>query len=41
MTSITASRAEQQQAMAGDGLVPEPMFMVTHAITINAPPERV
>ncbi len=41
MTTIEASRDEQQRAMPGDGLVPEPMFTVTHAITIDAPPERV
>ena len=27
--------------MPGDGIVPEPMFTVTHAITIDAPVERV
>lgn len=41
MTTIEASRAEQQRAMPGDGLVPKPMFTVTHAITIGAPPECV
>ena len=41
MTCIAASRDEQQRVMAGDGLVPEPMFTITHAITIDAPPERV
>jgi hypothetical protein len=41
MTSIAASRDEQQRVMPGDGLVPDPMFAMTHAITIDAPPERV
>jgi hypothetical protein len=39
--SIAASRTEQQRHMSGDGIVPQPMFTVTHAITIDAPSERV
>ncbi len=41
MTNISASRDEQQRAMPGDGLVPEAMLTITHAITIDAPPDRV
>ncbi len=41
MTSITASREEQQRPMPGDEIVRDPMFTVTHAVTIDAPPERV
>jgi|SRR5690242_2987890 hypothetical protein len=41
MISIAASREERRRALPGDGLVPEPMFTITHAITIDAPPERV
>ena len=41
MISIAASRNEQQRTMPGDGLVPDPMFAITHAITIHAPPERI
>jgi len=36
-----ASREEKQRAMPGDFLVPAPMGVVTHAVTINASPERV
>ena len=32
MTTIEVSHNEQQRAMPGDGLVPEPMFTVTRAI---------
>jgi hypothetical protein len=41
MVSIAASRSEQRRPMPGDRLVREPMFTVTHAITINAPPDRI
>jgi hypothetical protein len=41
MVSVAASRDEQQQPMLGDELVREPMFMVTHAVTIDAPSERI
>lgn len=41
MTRIGATRNERARAMPGDGIVPEPMFTATHAITIEAPPERV
>lgn len=41
MIRIAASRDEQQRAMPGDGLVPDPMIAITHAITIDAPPERI
>jgi len=36
-----ASREEKQRVMPADSLVPAPMGVVTHAVTINAPPERV
>lgn len=41
LTSIAASRDEQRRRMPGDGIVLQPIFTVTHAITIDAPPERV
>jgi hypothetical protein len=41
MINITATREERQRRMPGDGLVAEPMVTITHAITIDAPPERV
>ncbi len=40
-TSCLASREEKQRMMPADSLVPAPMGIVTHAVTINAPPERV
>jgi proline iminopeptidase len=36
-----ATRAERRRPMPGDAVVPDPMFTVTHAMTIEAPPERV
>jgi hypothetical protein len=41
MTTIEATHEEQQRAMPGDVLVPNPMFTATHAITIDVPPECV
>jgi hypothetical protein len=41
MVSVAASRDEQKRPMLGDELVREPMFTVTHAVTIDAPPERI
>jgi uncharacterized protein YndB with AHSA1/START domain len=40
-TMCLASREEKQRVMPADSLVPAPMGIVTHAVTINAPPERV
>lgn len=40
-TTCLASPEEKQRAMPADYLVPAPMGVVTHAMTINAPPERV
>ena len=36
-----ATPVERRKPLPGDGVVPEPMFAVTHASTINAPIERV
>lgn len=36
-----ASAEEQRRRLPGDELVPHPMWTITHAITINAPPEAV
>jgi hypothetical protein len=41
LTTCLASRGEKQRAMPADSLVPAPMGTVTHAVTINAAPERV
>jgi hypothetical protein len=38
---MKATRQEQQRAMPGDAFVSNPFFAATHAITIDAPPERV
>ena len=39
--ACTATTLEKRRPLAVDGLVPEPLFASTHAITIDAPPERV
>jgi len=36
-----ATRAERRKTLPGDELVPSPLGSVTHAVTINAPPELV
>lgn len=41
MVSVSATRDEEQRSMPGDQVVREPIFTVTHAITIDAPPERI
>lgn len=41
MTSIAASRDERERTLPGDNIVPKVLFTVTHAITIDAPPESV
>lgn len=38
---VAASPDERRRAMPGDKIVPEPFLIATHAITIDAPPERV
>jgi hypothetical protein len=40
-TACLASRKERRGIMPGDCLVPNPMGVVTHGITIDAPPEHV
>lgn len=39
--ACSASHAERVRSMPGDALVREPIFDVTHAITIDAPPDQV
>lgn len=39
--NLKASDEEQRQAMASDSIVPNPMYIETRAITINASVERV
>jgi CubicO group peptidase (beta-lactamase class C family) len=41
LTTCIATRVEKRRRLPGDKIVPEPMFTVTHAITIDAPIERV
>jgi len=41
LTTCRASREERRRAMPADPIVPDPLFKVTHAVTIEAPPERV
>jgi hypothetical protein len=36
-----ATREEKRDPLAGDELVPEPMWEATRAVTIDAPPEDV
>ena len=41
LATCFASRAERRRPLPVDALIPEPIFTSTHAITIDAPPERV
>lgn len=41
LATCLATAVEKHRLLPGDGMVPEPMFSVTHAITIDAPVERV
>jgi len=41
LATCLATRVEKRRPLPGDTIVPEPMFSVTHAITIDAPIERV
>jgi len=41
LATCIATRVEKRRPLPGDTIVPEPMFSVTHAITIDAPIERV
>jgi hypothetical protein len=36
-----ATRAERESHLPGDGLIEHPMMVTTHAITIEAPPQRI
>lgn len=41
LASCFATAAEKRRSLPADGLIPDPIFTSTHAITIDAPPERV
>ncbi len=36
-----ATSSERRESLPGDGFTPNPMMVMTHAITIEAPPQRV
>jgi hypothetical protein len=40
-TTYGSTAAERQRTLPGDDIVPEPTFMTTHAVTIDAPPAAV
>ena len=39
--AFRASEEEERQAVPGDALVPDPIYVTTQAVTIDAPPTRV
>jgi pimeloyl-ACP methyl ester carboxylesterase len=41
LATCVATAPEKRRPLAVDGLVPDPIFSATHAITIDAPPEQV
>ena len=41
LATCFATAAERHRSLPADGMVPDPIFTSTHAITISAPPERV
>jgi hypothetical protein len=41
LASCFATAAERRRPLRADGMIPDPLFTSTHAITIEAPPERV
>ena len=41
VAAFRASAGERRRAMPGDAVVPDPMYVTTQAVTIDAPPERV
>jgi hypothetical protein len=41
MGMCTASSSERRQAMPADDIIAEPIAVLTNAITIDVPPERV
>lgn len=40
-TSVAATKGEEVRPLPGDWVVPQPVLEVTHAITIDSPPEKV
>jgi hypothetical protein len=41
LATCFATAVERRRSLSADGMVPNPIFTSTHAITINAPPEHV
>jgi hypothetical protein len=41
LATCFATAAERRRSLPADGMVPNPLFTATHAITIDAPPEQV
>jgi hypothetical protein len=41
LATCFATAAERHRSLPADGMVPDPLFTSTHAITISAPPEHV
>jgi len=41
LATCFATAVERRRSLSSDGMLPDPIFASTHAITINAPPERV
>lgn len=41
VAAFRATAAERRRALPGDALVPEPLYVTTQAVTIDAPPEQV
>jgi uncharacterized protein DUF998 len=41
LATCFATAVERRRSLPGDGMVPDPLFTATHAITIDAPPEQV
>lgn len=41
LATCFATAAERRRSLPADGMVPDPLFTSTHAISIDAPPERV
>lgn len=41
LAAFRASTEERRRAMPGDSIVPDPLYITTQAVTVDAPPNRV
>jgi hypothetical protein len=41
LATCFATAVEKHRSLPGDGMVPDPLFASTHAITVDAPPEHI